>query len=138
MNDRSLREVTIGLGGKSNGLVRSDRFDITAASEVMAILSLSRDYEDLRARLGRIIIAESNSGKPVTADDIGAAGSMALLLRDALLPNLVQTLEGDPAFVHCGPFANIAHGNSSIIADSLALSCSDYVVTEAGLSLIHI
>ena len=132
MNDRSLREVTIGLGGKSNGLVRSDRFDITAASEVMAILSLSRDYDDLRARLGRIIIAESNSGKPVTAEDIGAAGSMALLLRDALLPNLVQTLEGDPAFVHCGPFANIAHGNSSIIADSLALSCSDYVVTEAG------
>ncbi len=132
MNDRSLREVTIGLGGKSNGLVRSDRFDITAASEVMAILSLSRDYDDLRTRLGRIIIAESNSGKPVTAEDIGAAGSMALLLRDALLPNLVQTLEGDPAFVHCGPFANIAHGNSSIIADSLALSCSDYVVTEAG------
>jgi len=132
MNDRSLREVTIGLGGKSNGLVRSDRFDITAASEVMAILSLSRDYDDLRSRLGRIIIAESNSGKPVTAEDIGAAGSMALLLRDALLPNLVQTLEGDPAFVHCGPFANIAHGNSSIIADSLALSCSDYVVTEAG------
>ena len=132
MNDRSLREVTIGLGGKSNGLVRSDRFDITAASEVMAILSLSRDYKDLRARLGRIIIAESNSGESVTAEDIGAAGSMALLLRDALLPNLVQTLEGDPAFVHCGPFANIAHGNSSIIADSLALSCSDYVVTEAG------
>ena len=132
MNDRSLREVTIGLGGKSNGLVRSDRFDITAASEVMAILSLSRDYKDLRARLGRIIIAESNSGEPVTAEDIGASGSMALLLRDALLPNLVQTLEGDPAFVHCGPFANIAHGNSSIIADSLALSCTDYVVTEAG------
>ena len=132
MNDRSLREVTIGLGGKMNGLVRTDRFDITAASEVMAILSLSTGYADLRARLGRIIIAESNSGLPVTADDIGAAGSMALLLRDALLPNLVQTLEGDPAFVHCGPFANIAHGNSSIIADSLALSCSDYVVTEAG------
>jgi len=132
MNDRSLREVTIGLGGKMNGLVRTDRFDITAASEVMAILSLSSDYSDLRARLGRIIIAESKTGSPVTAEDIGAAGSMALLLRDALLPNLVQTLEGDPAFVHCGPFANIAHGNSSIIADSLALSCSDYVVTEAG------
>ena len=119
MNDRSLREVTIGLGGKSNGLVRSDRFDITAASEVMAILSLSRDYDDLRTRLGRII-AESNSGKPVTAEDIGAAGSMALLLRDALIPNLVQTLEGDPAFVHCGPFANIAHV-TSIIADSALL-----------------
>jgi formate--tetrahydrofolate ligase len=138
MNDRSLREVTIGLGGKSNGLVRSDRFDITAASEVMAILSLSRDYKDLRARLGRIIIAESNSGEPVTAEDIGAAGSMALLLRDALLPNLVQTLEGDPAFVHCGPFANIAHGNSSIIADSLALSCTDYVVTEQVLEQIWV
>jgi formate--tetrahydrofolate ligase len=132
MNDRSLREVTIGLGGKMNGLVRTDRFDITAASEVMAILSLSTDYKDLRARLGRIVIAESKSGNPITTEDIGAAGSMALLLRDALLPNLVQTLEGDPAFVHCGPFANIAHGNSSIIADSLALSCSDYVVTEAG------
>ena len=132
MNDRSLREVTIGLGGKMNGLVRSDRFDITAASEVMAILSLSSNYADLRARLGRIIIAESKTGNPVTAEDLGAAGSMALLLRDALLPNLVQTLEGDPAFVHCGPFANIAHGNSSIIADSLALSCSEYVVTEAG------
>jgi formate--tetrahydrofolate ligase len=132
MNDRSLREVTIGLGGKMNGLVRSDRFDITAASEVMAIISLSKDYTDLRARLGRIVIAESKLGNPVTAEDLGAAGSMALLLRDALLPNLVQTPEGDPAFVHCGPFANIAHGNSSIIADSLALSCSDYVVTEAG------
>ncbi|MBT3357769.1 MAG: formate--tetrahydrofolate ligase [Euryarchaeota archaeon] len=132
MNDRSLREVTIGLGGKMNGVVRTDRFDITAASEVMAILSLSRDYADLRARLGRIVIANSNTGKMVTAEQLGAAGSMALLLRDALLPNLVQTLEGDPAFVHCGPFANIAHGNSSIIADDLALSCADYVVTESG------
>jgi len=132
MNDRSLREVTIGLGGASNGIDRTDRFDITAASEVMAILSLASDYEDLRLRLGRIIVAENKQGNPVTADDIGAAGSMALLLRDAFLPNLVQTLEGNPAFVHCGPFANIAHGNSSIIADKIALSCSDYVVTEAG------
>jgi formate--tetrahydrofolate ligase len=132
MNDRSLREVTIGLGGASNGLDRTDRFDITAASEVMAILSLASDYKDLRLRLGRIIVAETKEGGPVTADDIGAAGAMALLLRDAFLPNLVQTIEGNPAFVHCGPFANIAHGNSSIIADKIALSCSDYVVTEAG------
>ena len=132
MNDRSLREVTIGLGGKANGLVRTDRFDITAASEVMAILVLSKDYADLRLRLGRITVGVSNSGSIITADDLGCAGAMALLLRNALLPNLVQTLEGDPAFIHGGPFANIAHGNSSIIADSLALSCADYVVTEAG------
>jgi len=132
MNDRSLREVIIGLGGASNGLDRTDRFDITAASEVMAILSLSSDYKDLRSRLGRIIVAETKDGEPVTANDIGAAGAMGLLLRDAFLPNLVQTIEGNPAFVHCGPFANIAHGNSSIIADKIALSCSDYVVTEAG------
>jgi len=132
MNDRSLREVTIGLGGASNGLDRTDRFDITAASEVMAILSLSSDYQDLRSRLGRIIVAETKDGEPVTANDIGAAGAMGLLLRDAFLPNLVQTIEGNPAFVHCGLFANIAHGNSSIIADKIALSCSDYVVTEAG------
>ena len=98
----------------------------------MAILSLSKSYEDMRSRLGRIIVAESKSGLPVTAEQLGASGSMALLLREALLPNLVQTLEGNPAFVHCGPFANIAHGNSSIIADDLALSRSDYVVTEAG------
>ncbi|MAV59685.1 MAG: formate--tetrahydrofolate ligase [Marine Group II euryarchaeote MED-G38] len=132
MNDRSLREITIGLGGASNGLDRTDRFDITAASEVMAILSLASDYSDLRARLGQIIVAENNQGHPVTAEDIEAAGAMALLLREAFLPNLVQTLEGNPAFVHCGPFANIAHGNSSVIADKIALSCSDYVVTEAG------
>ena len=132
MNDRSLREVTIGLGGKANGIVRTDRFDITAASEVMAILVLSKDYTDLRTRLGRIAIGVSKSNQVVTADDLGCAGAMALLLRNALLPNLVQTLEGDPAFIHGGPFANIAHGNSSIIADRLALSCADYVVTEAG------
>ena len=132
MNDRSLRQVTIGLGGAFNGVVRTDRFDITAASEVMAILALSKDYSDLRERLGCIVIAKSNSGKPITAEQLGAAGSMSLLLRDALMPNLVQTLEGNPAFIHCGPFANIAHGNSSIIADEIALSCADYVVTEAG------
>jgi len=132
MNDRSLRKVKVGLGGDFNGIERSERFDITAASEVMAILSLSKDYSDLRERIGRVIIAKSNSGDPVTAEQIGAAGAMTLLLREALMPNLVQTLEGNPAFIHCGPFANIAHGNSSIIADKLALSCTDYVVTEAG------
>ena len=132
MNDRSLRQVTIGLGGAFNGVVRTDRFDITAASEVMAILALSKDYSDLRERLGCIVIAKSNSGEPITTEQLGAAGSMSLLLRDALMPNLVQTLEGNPAFIHCGPFANIAHGNSSIIADEVALSCADYVVTEAG------
>jgi len=132
MNDRSLREVTIGLGGKANGIVRTERFDITAASEVMAILVLSKDYADLRARLGRIALGVSTDGGLVTAEDLGCAGAMALLLRNALLPNLVQTLEGDPAFIHGGPFANIAHGNSSIIGDALALSCADYVVTEAG------
>ncbi len=132
MNDRSLRYSAIGLGGAINGFAREERFDITAASEVMAILALSKDYKDLRKRLGEIVVGENRSGSPVKAEDIGAAGPMALLLRDALLPNLVQTLEGDPAFIHCGPFANIAHGNSSIIADQLALTLSDYVVTEAG------
>ena len=132
MNDRTLRQVSIGLGGPATGVTRSERFDITAASEVMAILSLSKSYEDLRERLGRIIVAESNSGTPVTAEDIGAAGSMALLLREAMLPNLVQTLEGNPAFVHCGPFANIAHGNSSVMADLAAIACTDIVITEAG------
>ena len=132
MNDRSLREVTVGLGGKANGIVRTERFDITASSEVMAILVLSKDYADLRARLGRIAIGVSTDGDLVTAEDLGCAGAMALLLRNALLPNLVQTLEGDPAFIHGGPFANIAHGNSSIIGDSIAFSCADYVVTEAG------
>ena len=103
MNDRSLRQVTVGLGGKFNGVVRSERFDITAASEVMAILALSKDFADLRERVGRIIIAKSNAGEPVTAEQLGSAGAMSLLLRDALMPNLVQTLEGNPAFIHCGP-----------------------------------
>ena len=132
LNERALRNVTVGKGGAANGYVREDRFDITAASEVMAILVLASDYEDLRNRLGDIIIGENTSGDPVRADQLGAAGSMALLLRNAFLPNLVQTLEKDPAFIHGGPFANIAHGNSSIIADRLALACSEYVVTEAG------
>jgi formate--tetrahydrofolate ligase len=132
MNDRSLRNIVIGLGGPANGNPRQDRFDITAASEVMAILVLANDYADLRKRIGEIVIGQSISGNPVKAEDIGAAGSMALLLRNAFLPNLVQTLEGNPAFIHGGPFANIAHGNSSIIADRLALGAADIVVTEAG------
>jgi len=132
MNDRSLRYSAIGLGGALNGFAREERYDITAASEVMAILALASDYNDLRQRLGQIVIGQNRSGNPVKAEDIGAAGPMSLLLRDALLPNLVQTLEGDPAFIHAGPFANIAHGNSSIIADRLALATSDYVITEAG------
>jgi formate--tetrahydrofolate ligase len=132
MNDRSLRNITIGLGGPKNGVAREERFDITAASEVMAILALASDYADLRQRLGEIVIAESRAGFPIKANDIGAAGPMALLLRQAFLPNLVQTIEQDPAFIHAGPFANIAHGNSSIIADRIALGLADYVVTEAG------
>lgn len=132
MNDRALRSITIGLGGPANGNPRQDRFDITAASEVMAILVLAKDYADLRARLGEIVVGQSTDGRPVKAEEIEAAGAMALLLRNAFLPNLVQTLEGNPAFIHGGPFANIAHGNSSIIADRLALGAADIVVTEAG------
>ena len=119
-------------------MVREDRFDITAASDVMAILVLATDYSNLRKRLGGIVVAQRFDGTPVKAEDIDAAGAMCLLLRDAFLPNLVQTLEGDPAFIHGGPFANIAHGNSSIIADRLALSAADYVVTDAGLARIWV
>ena len=132
MNDRALRDVVIGMGGPANGHLRQDRFDITAASEVMAILVLASNYADLKKRLGDIVIGQSVDGNPVKASEIDAQGSMALLLRNAFLPNLVQTLEGNPAFIHGGPFANIAHGNSSIIADKLALSAADIVVTEAG------
>ena len=132
MNDRALRDVVIGMGGPANGHLRQERFDITAASEVMAILVLASDYADLKKRLGEIVIGQSLDGNPVKASEINAQGSMALLLRNAFLPNLVQTLEGNPAFIHGGPFANIAHGNSSIIADKLALSAADIVVTEAG------
>ena len=132
MNDRSLRDVVIGMGGPANGHLRQDRFDITAASEVMAILVLASDYANLKKRLGDIVIGQSVDGNPVKVSDLEAQGSMALLLRDAFLPNLVQTLEGNPAFIHGGPFANIAHGNSSIIADKVALGAADIVVTEAG------
>jgi len=132
VNDRFLRHCVIGLGGKAHGTPREARFDITAASEVMAVLALSTSYDDLTARLGRIVVGATDSGKPVTADDLQATGAMLALLRDALLPNLVQTLEGGPALVHCGPFANIAHGCSSALATKLGLGLSDYLITEAG------
>ena len=132
MNDRSLRDLVTGLGGPAQGVPREARFDITTASEVMAILCLSRDLADLEARLARIVVGETMDRKTVTAADVKAVGSMAVLLRDAIKPNLVQTLENNPAFVHGGPFANIAHGCNSIIATDAALRLADYVVTEAG------
>jgi len=132
ISDRAIRRVIIGLGGKENGVPRESEYIITVASEVMAILALAKDLFDLRARLGRIVVATNREGKAVTAEDLAVAGAMTVLLRDAIKPNLLQTLEGGPAYVHCGPFANIAHGNSSIIADRVALSTSDIVVTEGG------
>ena len=132
MDDRALRRVVVGLGGSANGMPRETGFDITAASEVMAIVAVARSYADLRRRLGAITVATDADGAPVTAEQLGAAGAMAALLTDALKPNLVQTLEGIPALVHCGPFANIAHGNNSVVADALALKLADFVVTESG------
>ncbi len=132
MNDRSLREITVGLGGAANGFPRQDGFDIAVASEVMAIFCLATSLEDLQTRLGNIVVGATRAQKPVTARDLGAAGAMTVLLRDALAPNLVQTLENCPAFVHGGPFANIAHGCNSVIATTAALKLADYVVTEAG------
>lgn len=132
MNDRALRNVIVGLGGKADGIPREDGFNITVASEVMAILCLSDDLADLKDRLGRIVIGYNLEGKAVTAKDLKADGAMALLLKDAIKPNLVQTLEGTPALMHGGPFANIAHGCNSISATKLALKLADYVVTEAG------
>ncbi|MGA2512853.1 MAG: formate--tetrahydrofolate ligase [Candidatus Limnocylindrales bacterium] len=132
ISDRALRRAVIGLGGRENGQPRETEWQITVASEVMAILALAADLADLRSRLGRIVLALRHDGTPVTAEDLGVAGSMAVLLKDALKPNLLQTLEGGPAFVHCGPFANIAHGNSSILADRLALATSEIVCTEGG------
>jgi formate--tetrahydrofolate ligase len=133
MNDRALRAITIGQGGRANGYPRESGFDITAASEVMAILAVARDLHDLRRRLGAITVAHSyDGGKPVTAEDLGAAGAMTVLLKDALKPNLIQTLEGQPCLMHCGPFANIAHGNSSLVADLIGQKLGDYVVTESG------
>ena len=132
MNDRQLRFIVDGLGGEKNGVPREDGFDITVASEIMAVLCLSTSIKDLKERLSRIIVAYDRDGKPVTAKDLKAHGAMAALLKDALRPNLVQTLEGTPTIIHGGPFANIAHGCNSVIATKLALSLSDYTVTEAG------
>ena len=132
ISDRALRHAVIGLGGVEDGVARETEWQITVASEVMAILALARDLRDLRERLGRTILALTHDRRPVTAEDLHVAGPMAVLLRDALAPNLLQTLEGGPAFVHCGPFANIAHGNSSILADRLALATNEIVVTEGG------
>ncbi|MFQ6048480.1 MAG: formate--tetrahydrofolate ligase, partial [Phycisphaerae bacterium] len=130
MNDGPLRQIVVGLGG--NGIPRETGFDLTAASEVMAILALARSLKDLRQRLGRIVVGYTHQELPVFAEDLRAAGAMAILLKDAIKPNLMQTLEHVPVFVHTGPFANIAHGNSSILADMIALKCCDYVVTESG------
>lgn len=132
ISDRALRKIVIGLGGKTNGVPRESSFDIAVASEVMAILALTTDIFDLRARLGRIVIGYNKDKKPVTAEDLQCAGAMTVLMKEAIKPNLLQTLENTPCFVHAGPFANIAHGNSSIIADQIALRLSDYVVTESG------
>jgi len=132
MNDRVLRHIITGLGDREDGPVRQSRFDISVASEVMAILALARDIGDLRSRIGRMVVAQDTKGKPLTAEDFGVAGAMTALLRDAVKPNLLQTLEGQAAFIHAGPFANIAHGNSSVIADQIAVRYADYVVTESG------
>lgn len=134
MNDRQLRNIVDGLGGRMQGVPREDGFDITVASEVMAVLCLASDIADLKARLGRIIVAYTYDGKPVTAHDLKAEGAMAALLKDALKPNLVQTLEHTPAFIHGGPFANIAHGCNSVTATRMALKLGDYIVTEAGFA----
>ena len=140
VSDAALRNIVIGLGGKTDGVTRQTGYDITVASEIMAALAMCSDLADLRERMGRIIIGTSNPGnkqskqpvEPITAEDLNVAGAMTVLLRDAIMPNLMQTLAGSPAFVHCGPFANIAQGNSSIIADKIALRLADYVVTESG------
>jgi formyltetrahydrofolate synthetase len=132
INDRALRDIAVGLGGRANGYVRQTGFDITAASEVMAIVAVARDLQDLRARLGAITVGSTFEGEPVTAEQLQAAGAMTVLLKETIKPNLVQTLEGQPALIHCGPFANIAHGNNSLVSDRLALKLGDYVVTESG------
>ncbi len=132
LNERALRSIVIGLGGTANGIPRESGFDITVASEVMAIFCLASDLMDLKARLGRMVLAYTRDNKPVTVDDIHAAGAMAALLKDAIKPNLAQTLENNPAFIHGGPFANIAHGCNSVQATRLGLKCADYLVTEAG------
>ncbi len=132
INDRALRNVTLGLGGRLDGIPRESGFDITAASEVMAALALATSLQDLRARMGRIVVGYTKSGDPVTAEELGVAGSMTVILREALKPNLMQTLEGTPALVHTGPFGNIATGNSSIVADQIGIRTGDFLLTEAG------
>jgi len=132
MNDRALRKIVIGLGGRTEGVPRESGFDITVASEIMAILCLSKDLMDLKERFGKIVVAYTYDGKPVTAHDLEAEGAMALLMKDAIKPNLVQTLENTPVFIHGGPFANIAHGCNSVVATKMALKLADYVITEAG------
>jgi formate--tetrahydrofolate ligase len=134
VNDRALRQIVTGLGGRTNGYPRETGFDITAASEVMAIVAVSEDLHDMRRRLGEITVGFTYEGEPVTAEQLRAAGSMAVILKDAIKPNLVQTLEGQPALIHCGPFANIAHGNNSLVADRVALKLGDHVITEAGFA----
>jgi formate--tetrahydrofolate ligase len=134
MNDRSLRQIALGLGGRANGYPRETGFDITAASEVMAIVAVAADLGDLRRRLGQITVATTSGGEPVTADDLQAAGAMTVLLKETLKPNLIQTLEGQACFMHCGPFANIAHGNNSLVADKAALKLGDMCVTESGFA----
>jgi formate--tetrahydrofolate ligase len=132
INDRALRDIVIALGGRTNGYVRQTGFDITAASEVMAIVAVASDLNDLRRRLAAITVGQTFEGEPVTAEQLRAAGAMTVLLKETIKPNLVQTLEGQPALVHCGPFANIAHGNNSLVADRVALKLGDYIVTESG------
>ncbi|MGZ4109266.1 MAG: formate--tetrahydrofolate ligase [Actinomycetota bacterium] len=132
VNDRELRYTVVGLGGKAHGYPRENVFVITAASEIMAVLALANDLQDLRRRLGRIVVAETRDGGPVTADDLKVAGAMTVVMKDAIRPNLVQTLEGQPVLIHTGPFGNIAHANNSVIGDRIALKLADYVVTEAG------
>ncbi|HEY3894991.1 MAG TPA: formate--tetrahydrofolate ligase [Pseudonocardiaceae bacterium] len=132
VNDRALRNIVIGLGTRADGTPRQSGFDITAASEVMAVLALSTSLQDMRARLGRIVVGQTREGQPVTAEDLQVAGAMAVIMREAIKPNLLQTLEGTPVLVHAGPFGNIAHGNSSVIADLIGIHGGDYLVTEAG------
>ena len=134
VNDRALRNIIVGLGTEDDGRPRATGFDISVASEIMAILALATDLEDMKKRLARIIIGMNKDGQPVTAEDLGMTGALTVLMKDAIKPNLMQTLEGQPAFVHAGPFANIAHGNNSIISDKIALKLADYVVTESGFA----
>jgi formate--tetrahydrofolate ligase len=132
VSDRVLRNIIVGLGMREDGVIRQTGFDITAASEVMAVLALSTSLQDMRRRIGRIVIGNTTSGDPITAERLGAAGAMTVIMRDAIKPNLLQTLENTPVLVHAGPFGNVAHGNSSIVADLIGIRCGDYLVTEAG------